>query len=250
MTDKVALVTGGSKGIGLACVRRFLNDGWSVAFCARNDAEITRAIGELAAASRVLGVRADVGVVEDCANLIARTVDHFGRIDALVNNAGVYAPVPFIEFTAESWDALMDINVRGPVLLGGAVARQIREQGTGGRIVNIASTNGQMSEAQFAHYNASKAAIISLTKTMSVELAEFGILVNAVAPGWVLTPLSEEYVSTLSPDALGRISPLKRVGSAAEVAGAVAFLCGPDSTYVTGITINVDGGLIGMHPAI
>lgn len=250
MTEKVALVTGGSKGIGLACVRRFLTDGWSVAFCARNDAEIARAIDELNAGSRVLGVRADVGVVEDCANLVARTVDHFGRIDALVNNAGVYAPVPFIEFTAESWDALMDINVRGPVLLGGAVARQIRDQGTGGRVVNIASTNGQMSEAQFAHYNASKAAIISLTKTMSVELAEFGILVNAVAPGWVLTPLSEEYVSTLSAGALGRISPLKRVGSADEVAGAVAYLCGPDSTYVTGITINVDGGLIGMHPAI
>ena len=116
--------------------------------------------------------------------------------------------------------------------------------------MNIASTNGQMSEAQFAHYNASKAAIISLTKTMSVELAEFGVLVNAVAPGWVLTPLSEPFVSTLEPDALARISPLKRVGTTDEVAGAVAYLCGPDSTYVTGVTLNVDGGLIGMHPAI
>ena len=103
----------------------------------------------------------------------------------------------------------MDINVRGPVLLGGAAARAMRDQGSGGRIVNIASTNGQLSEAEFAHYNASKAALISLTKSMSVELAPFGILVNAVAPGWVLTPLSEPFVGTLTEDALGRISPLQ-----------------------------------------
>ena len=95
--------------------------------------------------------------------------------------------------------------------------------------MNIASTNGQMSEAEFAHYNASKAAIISLTKSMAVELAPLGILVNAVAPGWVLTPLSEPFVATLGEEALGRISPLRRVGTAAEVAGAVSFLCGPDA---------------------
>jgi len=126
----------------------------------------------------------------------------------------------------------------------------MRDQGDGGRIVNIASTNGQLSEAEFAHYNASKAAIISLTKTMSVELAPFGILVNAVAPGWVLTPLSEPFVGTLTEDSLARISPLRRVGLAAEVAGAVSFLCGNDATYVTGVTVNVDGGLTAMHPAV
>ncbi|MEI7779835.1 MAG: SDR family oxidoreductase [Actinomycetes bacterium] len=248
--ERVAIVTGGSKGIGRACVERFLEDGYAVSFCARNADEVTRAVGELSAKGNILGVQADVGVPADCSRLVSDTIARFGRVDALVNNAGVYAPVPFVEFTPETWDALMAINVRGPVLLGGAVARLMRDQGSGGRIVNIASTNGQMSEAQFAHYNASKAAVISLTKTMAVELAEYGILVNAVAPGWVLTPLSEDYVATLNPEALGRISPLKRVGRANEVAGAVAYLCGEDSTYVTGITINVDGGLIGMHPAI
>ena len=183
----------------------------------------------------MLGLRADVGSVGDCEALVPAVIGKFGRIDALVNNAGVYSPVPFLDFTADSWDALMDINVRGPVLLGGAAARAMRDQGGGGRIVNIASTNGQMSEAEFAHYNASKAALISLTKSMSVELAPHGILVNAVAPGWVLTPLSEPFVGTLSQDALGRISPLRRVGTAAEVAGAVSFLCGPDAGYITGI---------------
>ncbi|HEY2688381.1 MAG TPA: SDR family oxidoreductase [Streptosporangiaceae bacterium] len=248
--SKVALVTGGSKGIGYACAERLLADGYAVAICARNAAEVEAAATKLGGAEHVLGLRADVGSVADCEGLVPAVTARFGRIDALVNNAGVYSPVPFLDFTADSWDAVMDVNVRGPVLLGGAAARAMRDQGSGGRIVNIASTNGQMSEAEFAHYNASKAALISLTKSMSVELAPHGILVNAVAPGWVLTPLSEPFVGTLSSDALGRISPLRRVGTAAEVAGAVSFLCGPDAGYITGTTVNVDGGLIAMHPAV
>jgi 3-oxoacyl-[acyl-carrier protein] reductase len=248
--DKVALVTGGSKGIGYACAERLLADGYAVAICARNLGEVSTAADRLGGAGEVLGLRSDVGSADDCASLVPAVLEHFGRIDVLVNNAGVYSPVPFVDFTAETWDALMNINVRGPVLIGGAAARAMRDQGAGGRIVNIASTNGQLSEAEFAHYNASKAAIISQTKSMSVELAPLGILVLAVAPGWVLTPLSEPFVATLSEDSLGRISPLKRVGQAAEVAAAVSILCGSGATYITGITLNVDGGLTAMHPAI
>jgi 3-oxoacyl-[acyl-carrier protein] reductase len=248
--DRVALVTGGSKGIGYACAERLLADGFGVAICARNAGEVSAAATRLGGSDKVFGLCSDVGSVEDCAALVPAVLDRFGRIDALVNNAGVYSPVPFLDFTADTWDALMDINVRGPVLLSVAAARAMRDQGSGGRIVNIASTNGQLSEAEFAHYNASKAAIISLTKSMSVELAPFGILVNAVAPGWVLTPLSEPFVQTLTEDSLGRISPLRRVGQPAEVAAAVSFLCGSGATYITGITVNVDGGLTAMHPAI
>jgi len=248
--DRVALVTGGSKGIGYACAERLLADGFRVAICARNEGEISAAAAKLGHPDQVLGLRCDVGSAGDCAALVPAVLDRFGRIDALVNNAGVYTPVPFLDFTADTWDALMDINVRGPVLVSVAAARAMRDQGDGGRIVNIASTNGQLSEAEFAHYNASKAAIISLTKSMSVELAPFGILVNAVAPGWVLTPLTEPYVASLSEDSLGRISPLRRVGQAAEVAAAVSFLCGSGATYITGTTVNVDGGLTAMHPAI
>lgn len=248
--DKVALVTGGSQGIGYACAERLLADGYAVAICARNADEVSAAASRLGAPDRVLGLRADVGSVADCAGLVPAVLQRFARIDVLVNNAGVYRPVPFLDLTAQTWDETMNINLRGPVLIGGAAARAMRDQGSGGRMVNIASTGGQVSEAEFAHYNASKAAIISLTKSMSVELAPLGILVNAVAPGWVLTPLSEPFVGTLTEDSLGRISPLRRIGLAAEVAGAVSFLCGNDATYITGVTVNVDGGLTAMHPAI
>jgi NAD(P)-dependent dehydrogenase (short-subunit alcohol dehydrogenase family) len=229
--DKVALVTGGSKGIGYACAERLLADGFTVAICARNAGEVSAAAGRLGDPDQVLGLRSDVGSVEDCEALVPAVLDRFGRIDVLVSNAGVYTPVPFLDLTADTWDALMDINVRGPVLLGVAAARAMRDQGGGGRIVNIASTNGQLSEPEFAHYNASKAALISLTKSMSVELAPFGILVNAVAPGWILTPLSEPFVGTMTEGSLARISPLKRVGQAAEVAAAVSFLCSPDDLH-------------------
>lgn len=243
---KTAIVTGGSKGIGYACAERLLRDGYAVSICARNESELKEAEQSLQQHGRVLAVTADVGVPEDCRRIIETTVSELGSLDALVNNAGVYAPVPFLDFTAESWDALFDINVRGPVLLSAAAGRQMRDQGTGGRIVHISSTNGLAAEPEFAHYNASKAALVSLAKTMAIELAQHGILVTAIAPGWVSTPLSQDYIGSLSSDQLARISPLRRAAQPHEIAAAVAFLCGPDATYLTGETIAVDGGMMAM----
>jgi 3-oxoacyl-[acyl-carrier protein] reductase len=243
---KVALVTGGSKGIGLACASRLLRDGYTVATCARGENELKQAEAVLREIGDVLTIRADVGVPEDCERLVRQTVDTLGRIDILVNNAGVYAPVPFLDFTAEAWDNLFAINVRGPVLLSAASGRQMRDQGGGGRIIHIASTNGLAAEPEFAHYNASKAALISLAKTMAIELAPHGILVNAIAPGWVSTPLSAEYIDSLSDEQLARISPLRRAARPEEIAGAVSYLCGEDATYVTGETLCVDGGMMAM----
>src|SRR5919112_973725 len=132
---KVAIGTGGSKGIGYACADRLLREGYAVAICARHEDELKQA-------SDALAVTADVGDPDDCRRLVEETVRELGSVDALVNNAGVYAPVPFLDFTADSWDALFDINVRGPVLLSAAAGRWMREQGSGGRIIHIASTNG------------------------------------------------------------------------------------------------------------
>jgi 3-oxoacyl-[acyl-carrier protein] reductase len=245
MTDApVALVTGGTKGIGYACAKRLLADGFRVAICARNQAELDVASAELS--GDLLAVGADLGDADVGPTLVEAVVARFGRVDALVNNAGVYASIPFVDFTADTWDALTDINVRGPVLLGAAVARQIIAQGSGGRIIHIASTNGLAAEPGFAHYNASKAALVSLAMTMAIELAPFGILVNAVAPGWVRTPLAEEYIGSLSETQLGDISPLRRAAAPEEIAGAVSFLCGSDATYVTGTTLVVDGGMTAM----
>jgi 3-oxoacyl-[acyl-carrier protein] reductase len=245
MTDApVALVTGGTKGIGYACAKRLLADGFRVAICARNQAELDVASAELS--GDLLAVGADLGDADVGPTLVEAVVARFGRVDALVNNAGVYASIPFVDFTADTWDALTDINVRGPVLLGAAVARQIIAQGSGGRIIHIASTNGLAAEPGFAHYNASKAALVSLAMTMAIELAPFGILVNAVAPGWVRTPLAEEYIGSLSETQLGDISALRRAAAPEEIAGAVSFLCGSDATYVTGTTLVVDGGMTAM----
>jgi NAD(P)-dependent dehydrogenase (short-subunit alcohol dehydrogenase family) len=243
---KVALVTGGSKGIGFAVAERLLRDGYAVATCARNAEELAVAEKELQQYGDVAALQADVGIVDDCTRLVEETVARFGRVDVLVNNAGVYAPVPFLDFTADTWDALFDINVRGPVLISAAAGRHMREQGDGGRIIHISSTNGLAAEPEFAHYNASKAALVSLAKTMAIELAPYGILVNAIAPGWVNTPLSAEYIASLSSDQLRKISPLRRAATPAEIAGAVSYLSGADATYVTGETLCVDGGMMAM----
>jgi NAD(P)-dependent dehydrogenase (short-subunit alcohol dehydrogenase family) len=231
-------------GIGYACAERLVADGCSLVICSRDIGEIEEAARRLRADEvSVVGVQADVGRPEDCERLVARCVDEFGRVDVLVNNAGVYTPCPFLEFTADKWDETLNINLRGPVLVSAAAGRHMRDQG-GGRIVHIASTNGLAAEPEFAHYNASKAALISLTKTMAVDLAQYNIVTNCVAPGWILTPLSEPFVGELSDEQLARVSPLGRVGRPAEIAEVVAFLCRGDSTYLLGETIAVDGAQI------
>lgn len=249
-SPRVALVTGGSKGIGYACAARFLSQGYAVAICSRNTGELELASSQLRSVhgGEVLTLQADVGLVEDCVNIVSSCLDHFGRVDVLVNNSGMYSPVPFLDFTADSWDELMDVNLRGAVLISVGVARSMVARGEGGRIVHISSNAAFASEPQFAHYNASKAALVSLTKTMAVELAPHGILVNAVAPGWVSTPLTQPFIGELDAEDFGRVIPLCRSGQPEEIAGAVAFLCSADATFITGETIVVDGGMTSLLP--
>lgn len=246
---KAAVVTGGSKGIGYACAERLQQDGHAVVICARNKEGVAEAASRLQANGPARGVVADVGKAEDCQRVVDTCLEAFGRIDALVSNAGVYFPVPLLEMSAEDWDATFAINVRGPMLMGSAAARHMKEQG-GGHIVNISSTNGIMAEPEFAHYNASKAAVISLTKTMALEWAPYNIQVNSIAPGWILTPLSEPWVADLTDEQLSQAFPMGRVGMPQEIAEVAAFLCRDGAGYLNGETIKVDGGSLARHPSL
>jgi 3-oxoacyl-[acyl-carrier protein] reductase len=246
---KSAIVTGGSKGIGYACAERLQQDGYALTICSRNESELKKAADKLSAGGQVVHVQGDTGEVADCHRVVTAHLDAYGQVDALVNNAGIYDAVALFDLTPEIWDQFFAVNLRGPLVIAIECAKNMRERGSGGHIVNIASTNGLMSEAGFAHYNASKAALISLTETMSVEWARYGIQVNAVAPGWILTPLSEPWIGELTEAQLERTFPSRRVGSASEVGELVAFLCRDGANYLTGSTIRIDGGMLAQHPA-
>jgi NAD(P)-dependent dehydrogenase (short-subunit alcohol dehydrogenase family) len=246
---KAALVTGGSKGIGFACARRLQQDGYAVMICARHQKELDEAVGQLRSTGDARCSVADVGHSEDCQRIVDECVQAFGRIDAVVNNAGIYHPVPLVDMTPEVWDRTFDVNLRGPMLVGAAAARYMREHG-GGHIVNISSTNGVLSEPEFSHYNASKAAVISLTKTMALEWAPYHIQVNSIAPGWILTPLSEPWVADLTKQQLEDAFPMARVGRPEEIAEVAAFLCREGAEYLNGETIKVDGASLAVHPTI
>jgi NAD(P)-dependent dehydrogenase (short-subunit alcohol dehydrogenase family) len=245
---KAALVTGGSKGIGLAVAAAMLKEGWRVAICARNPDELRAAEAELGSAHLVT-IRADLAGVPDCSDVVTTAIGAFGRLDVVVNNAGVYLPSALLDMSADEWDHTFAVNVRAPFLVARAAVRGMIAAG-GGSIVNIASTNGLMSEPQFAHYNASKAALISLTESMAVEWAPYGVRVNAVAPGWIHTPLSEPWIKDLSREHLDSLFPMGRVGSAAEVADLVTYLCSGRCGYLTGATIRIDGGMLAKHPGL
>jgi NAD(P)-dependent dehydrogenase (short-subunit alcohol dehydrogenase family) len=247
--SKAAIVTGASKGIGYACAARLGSAGYSVLICARNSEQIERAAEELGeGGAKVVGLAADVGDPTQCEAIVQRCVDEFGRVDALVNNAGIWVPCDFLEITAERWDETLDIDLRGPVLLSVAAAKRMRDQG-GGRIVHISSTAALAAQADLAAYSAAKAGLVSLTQSMAVDLARYGIVTNCVAPGWTRTPLSEEYIEVLSDEEIAKFIPLGRVVESSEVAEVVAFLCSQDVKAALGQTICVDGGMLSREPS-
>jgi NAD(P)-dependent dehydrogenase (short-subunit alcohol dehydrogenase family) len=245
-------VTGGATGIGYACAEELLRRGFGVVVCGRREGLVETAAKRLAEAvgepEAALGVRADVGTREDPPRVVEACVERFGRIDALVNNAGIYAEVPFLELTADAWDEMLAINVRGAVLASVAAARRMVEQGGGGRIVHVTSLNGAIAEPSFAHYSASKAALISLAQSMAVDLGSHDIQTNAVGPGWVRTPMTEEFLADSDASTLARVNPLARYAAPEEIASVVGYLCDDAPGFLTGQTIFVDGGETVMAP--
>ncbi len=243
--DRICIVTGGAQGIGEACARRFAREGARVVVADVDDARGSALAAEL---PQALYVRCDVGDKAQVDALVARVLEAHGRIDVLVNNAGIFRAADFLDVSEEDFDAVLRVNLKGSFLVGQAVARAMVAAGRGA-IVNMSSVNGVLAIPTIASYNVSKGGINQLTRVMALALAGRGVRVNAVAPGTIATELAAQAVLT-SDDARARImsrTPMGRLGEPGEIADVVAWLASDAASYVTGEIVTVDGGRMTLN---
>lgn len=245
LRNRVCVITGAARGIGKGIARRFLEEGAAVWIADINSEGVEAAVTDLAALGPVAGGGADVGKRDQVEGMIGAAVERFGRIDVLVSNAGIAHHAAFVDIEDGDWDRILDTNLRGVFLGMQIAARRMIAQGSGGAIVNIASTNGLRGQPMLAPYGASKAGIINLSQTAALELGKYGIRVNALCPGTVWNEMSE---GTGWDDDLWRAirahTALDTFGSPANIAAAAAFLASDDARFVTGSVMVVDGGLM------
>jgi 3-oxoacyl-[acyl-carrier protein] reductase len=252
--DKTAIVCGASRGLGYASARELAAEGARVVICAREEKNIREAASRITqeTGSQAIPVAADVSQAEDVSRVVGAALDTFGSVDILVNNAGGPPPGPFENHDDRAWLAAFELNLLSAVRFSRAVIDPMRDSG-GGRIVNITSVAVKQPVDNLILSNSVRAGVVGLAKTLSKELAPHGILVNNVCPGFILTDRSvsivkgraesegKSYDETLSELTAG--IPLARIGEPAELAALVAFLCSARASYITGATIQVDGGL-------
>jgi NAD(P)-dependent dehydrogenase (short-subunit alcohol dehydrogenase family) len=240
-SENVALVTGAARGIGLATAKRFLAEGWRVALLDIDAATLKAAVASLGKPDSALMLVCDVSDAKQVAAGIENVAQHFGRLDALVNNAGVAVFAPAMETSDEDWSRVLAVNLTGPFLCTKAAVPLMREHG-GGAIVNITSISAVRASTLRAAYGTSKAGLAHLTKQLSVELASSGIRVNAVAPGPVDTAMAKAvHTAEIRADYHDAI-PLNRYGLEEELAEAIFFLSSDRASYITGQVLAVDGG--------
>lgn len=238
---RVAVVTGGARGIGRAIGERFLRDGWCVALVDRDAQTLAGTVAALALPERVLGLHCDVSVPAQVAQAARDVPARFGRVDALVNNAGVAVFKPALETSFDEWRAVMATNLDGVFLCTQAFGALMAAQGRGA-VVNVASISGLRASTLRVAYGTSKAALVHLTKQHAVELGNAGVRVNAIAPGPVETEMARQvHTPAIRADYHDAI-PLARYGSLDEIAAVVAFLCSDEAAYVNGQVLAVDGG--------
>ena len=240
-TAPVAVVTGGARGIGLAIARWFLDHGHRVALLDIDGETLARTGRELADAERVLAIVCDVALPAQVGPAIEQVAARFGRLDALVNNAGVAVFKPLLETTYEEWARVLAVNLDGPFLCTQACVPHMRRSG-GGSVVNIASISGLRASTLRVAYGTSKAALMHLTRQQAVELGNVGIRVNAIAPGPVDTAMAQAVHTPEIRAGYHDAIPLARYGTPEEIAAAVGFLCSPQAAYVNGQVLAVDGG--------
>ncbi len=241
LKEKIAIVTGSTKGIGKAIVFELAKEGANVVINGRNRSEAEQMASQIndKTGARTLALRADVTIVQEVEMLIKNTVERFGRIDILINNAGVFEVCPFLQISEGTWDKIIDINLKGTFLCS-KLTLPIMVKQKSGVIINISSmaakTGGIL---PVAHYAASKAGIIALTKALAREFAPYSIRVNAVAPGVIKTKMAESQAEEKR-----KTIPLGDLGQPEDVAKAVSFLVSDDARYITGEVIDVNGGLV------
>ena len=242
LSGKIAFATGAARGLCKAIVARYLAEGMSVLAFDNNAVNLALCLREWDAGDRVLPWVGDVRNRADVQAAVDAAVAEWGRIDVLANVAGISREDFFLDLDPADWQRIIDVNLTGVFNVAQITARQMAAQG-GGVIINMASKNGLTGEVKYAHYNASKGGVVMLTKTMALDLAHLNIRVNAVAPGYILTPMAEEIDPPEFMDFYkDRLIHLGRLGSPADVAGAFVFLAGDDAAFMTGHTLVIDGG--------
>ena len=246
LTGKAAIVTGGAMGIGRGIALRLAEAGAGVLITDINLEAANNTVNQIRSkGGKAEAIKADASSVADAKRTVQETVRAFGRLDIIVNNAGIYPFAPALQMTEELWDKVLDINLKGLFFYSQAAAQEMMNEGHGGKIINIASIDALHPTGNLVHYDASKGGVVMVTKALALELGPHNIMVNAIAPGGIQTPgasgpvTSDEFLQAF----ISRI-PLRRVGVPDDIAKAVFFLASGASDYMTGSLVVVDGGVL------